>query len=401
MSNINYYNSKKTIRSICVILALWPHLVNAAISSREPDNAALLYYQAFLLRRELDEETFLHYDSVLRGAQPNEKVREYLNMIETRETLRITEDAAKIQDCSWGMMHPRGIFNSTLFSIANQLRQIVFLLSVDARTLAFDGDYRAALERCLSIRRIVPHIAGEHDIGYIVSLQHHWVAFQCFQHILSSVSVDRDTLTWLQGQVSTVQGPPPSLGRAFEITLEDGIKHLSAHPEDLETRREWLLDNIEDESLKQEILSLTHDELLERAKEPYNKFLSSVNRVTGSDVPYQQKHLQLKQLQDEFVDEDPMVIILFGYGPIDVVRCNNIYVRNIAHYNALRTAIEIYLVKAETGQLPQILSTHLPKDPFSGQDFEYETTLNGFVLRCREKEIGQNEVWEYEFVVKD
>ncbi len=400
MRNINY-SGKKAICSICAILALWPIGTQAAISSPEPDNAALLYYQAFLLRPELDHETFIHYDSVLRGTPPNEKVREYLNMRETRETLRIAEDATKIPNCSWGMMHPQGIFHSTHFKICAQLRQIVFLLDVDARTLAFDGDYRAALDRCLSIRRIVPHIADEHDIGYSVSMLHHWKAFDSTQHILSSMSVDRDTLTWLQGQISTVQGPPPPLGRAFEITLEDAIKHLRAHPEDLEIRREGLLNNIEDESLRQEILSITDDKLLERAKEPYNKFLSSVNRVIGSDIPYQQKDLQLNQLEDEFGDDDPIFLILFGYVPTNnVARHNDIYVRNIANYNALRAAIEIYLVNAETGQLPETLPPHLPEDPFSGQDFEYEVTSEGFVLRCRQKEIDADVLWEFEFKVQ-
>jgi len=94
------YNRKRLISSICVILALWPIGIQAAISTPEPDNAALLYYQAFLLRPELDDETFLNYDSVLRGAPPNQKVRDYLNIRETRETLRIAEDATKIPHCN-------------------------------------------------------------------------------------------------------------------------------------------------------------------------------------------------------------------------------------------------------------------------------------------------------------
>ena len=210
------------------------------------------------------------------------------------------------------------------------------------------------------------------------------------------MSVDRDTLTWLQGQISTIQGPPPSPGRALEITLEDAIKFLSTHPETLEFLRKGLLENIEDEVIRQEILGLTDEELLERAKESYKKFLSSVNRVIGSDLPYQQKHLLLKELEDEFGNRDPIILL---YVLTNVAKQNDIYVRNIANYNALRTAIEIYLVHAETGQLPEMLPAHLPEDPFSGQDFEYEVTGQGFVLRCREKDIGANQVWEYKFEI--
>jgi len=44
---------------------------NADISLPDPDNAALLYYQAFLLRPDLDDATFIHFDSVLRGGDPD------------------------------------------------------------------------------------------------------------------------------------------------------------------------------------------------------------------------------------------------------------------------------------------------------------------------------------------
>jgi hypothetical protein len=58
--------------------------------------------------------------------------------------------------------------------------------------------------------------------------------------------------------------------------------------------------------------------------------------------------------------------------------------------------------------LPETLPDYLPKDPFSGQDFEYEITEKGFVLRCRAKDIlasqlvwppgtPQDVVHEYEF----
>lgn len=83
----------------------------------------------------------------------------------------------------------------------------------------------------------------------------------------------------------------------------------------------------------------------------------------------------------------------------DVVRHYDIYVRSMANYNAIRTAIEIYLIMAETEQLPQKLPDNLPMDPYSGQDFEYEITPEGFVLRCREKSISDNKIWEYEFII--
>ena len=401
MRNINY-SGKKAICSICVILALWPPGAHAAISSPEPDNAALLYYQAFLLRPELDDDTFSHYDSVLRGAQPNEKVREYLNMRETRETLRIAEDATEILDCSWGIIRSEGGYS--LSTVSGELRQLVLLLEVDARTLAADGDYRAALDRCLSIRRLAQHIADEGLIGYLVSMSYQRRAFYCIQYVLSSMSPDTDTLSWLQAQLGTVQGAPPSPGRAMEITLDDNLELFRTHPELLETWRESVLERIEGDSARQEFLNLTDEEFIGRARESSISFLASLNRVIGSDMPYRQKNVEFQELKEQRANQTggnstgiPSYYMLDDVD--DVIKYHDIYVTRLANFNALRTAIEIYLVKAETGQLPEMLPPHLPEDPFSGEDFEYEVTSQGFVLRCREKEISQDRIWEYEFLI--
>ena len=79
MRNINY-RGRKAICSICVILALWPLGGHAATLPPDPDNAALLYYQAFLLRPEPDADTSASIDDVVRGGEPDENLRKYLNL---------------------------------------------------------------------------------------------------------------------------------------------------------------------------------------------------------------------------------------------------------------------------------------------------------------------------------
>jgi len=41
-----------------------------------------------------------------------------------------------------------------------------------------------------------------------------------------------------------------------------------------------------------------------------------------------------------------------------------------------------------------------PMDLFSGKDFKYEKTKEGFVLRCQGKDLVKNKIYEYEFKVK-
>jgi len=55
-------------------------------------------------------------------------------------------------------------------------------------------------------------------------------------------------------------------------------------------------------------------------------------------------------------------------------------IRFKTYNNAIRVAIELYLIKAKTTDLPDKLPIGLPKDLFSGKDFEYEKTADGFVI---------------------
>jgi len=393
--NNNNHNFRKLICSSCAIIFFCAFGTNAEVSLPAPDNAALLYYQAMLLRPELDD-TFISFHSVLRGSDPNEMVREYLNLPGSRQAIRIADSASEILDCSWGVIRSQG---NTLLK---EWRDLAYLLEVDTRTLAVDGEYRTALERCLSIRRFARHINDEGVLGYSMSMPIDLRSLRCIHYVLGSMPPDRDTLIWLQSQVSNVQGAPPPPGKALEVELYDNLQWLSEDPDSLERWREYISENIEDESTKQEILSLTYEEVLERAKESYNRFLSSVNRVISSDMLYTQKHSELKKLEDEFINrsivDDPFVLI-YPF-PRNVVTKLDIYVGGIADFNATRTAIEIYLVKEQTGQLPEMLPANLPKDPFSGQDFEYEITEDGFILRCGVKPIIKDEIQQFEFKVK-
>jgi hypothetical protein len=71
------------------------------------------------------------------------------------------------------------------------------------------------------------------------------------------------------------------------------------------------------------------------------------------------------------------------------------------HNNAIKTAIEIYLIKAKTGKLPDVLPAGLPGDLFSDKPFIYEKTSEGFTLRCQGKDLSKDESpYEYKFKVK-
>lgn len=393
MSNIKH-NNRKLICSSCAIIFFCAFGANADISLPAPDNAALLYYQAMLLRPDFGD-TYTSIKNVLRGNDPNEMVREYLDLRECRKAISLAEAATNILDCSWGIIRYQG--NDLLI----EWRNLAYLLEVDARTLAFDGQYRAALERCLSIQRFARHFNDEGFLGYAVSMPIESHSLSCVRYILGLMPPDRDPLIWLQSQISSVQGAPPTPAIALEIEMNDYLQWLSEDPNTIEWLRQNNSEKVEDESTRQEILNLTDKEVLELIKELNNWFLSSVNRIVGSDMTYQHKYSELKELQEELINPpiiDPYYH-LWTSLPRNLTGQHDIYVQGITVFNATRSTIEIYLIKAETGHLPETLPADLPKDPFSGQDFGYDVTNKGFTISFDPEDIGDLRIRQLEFTV--
>jgi len=363
-------------------------VLHAATLPPDPDNAALLYFQAFLLRPEPDADTSASIDKVISGADPNDTLREYLNLRDCRKTIEFAEAAAQLPQCNWGIRYSQGI-RAPLPQFLH-FRSLSYLIYAKARVLAEDGDYRSALGHCLTMRRIAGHISDDTLLSYITSLAIDGLAHRCTQDVLGSMPPDIDTLIWLRSQLIVVRDVIPSLARSLEMDFELILQTISTNPDDLTWLREQLAEN-------DEILGLTDEELIAFFRESYVNYLNSVFHVMDSEMAYEEKSLEIQRLSNILYDEYA-VHNFMSTGQIDW--WYNIKVRNTANFNALRTAIEIYLIKVETSQLPETLPDGLPKDPYSDQDFEYEVTSQGFVLRCREKDIGEDKLREYEFKVQ-
>jgi len=402
MRNINY-RGKKAICSICVIVALWSLCMYAATLPPDPDNAALLYYQAFLL---LPDPNMNLINPVLDGAEPDEKVREYIE--DAHEAIELAEAAAKILDCTWGIVYSQGL-GANLPQLV-QCRYLTNILNVEARILTSDGDYRAALEKCLTIRRLAQHIGNDTLLSYMLSLMVDTIAQNCIKDILGIMPPDADTLTWLKGRLAASQDMLLSLTRALEMDLELTLQSMRSDTDGLVWLREQLIEHDEGKN-GEYIWSLTDEELLALISEPYADFLNYALRVIDSEMSYEEKYTELQRLIDELKDEFGSVpgtkLLVLPLAP-KLIEFYSVQVRHTTQLHALKAAIEIYISTANTGQLPDTLPDYLPKDPFSSQDFQYEITEKGFVLRCRAKDIFASQalqpfgtdpyvVHEYEF----
>lgn len=379
------------------IVLLMLTVTNRAFS-HNADNAALVYYQALLLHPEAsDTPPYVVLEKVLHGSAPDPTVRSYLDA--SLETIQMTMTAAEMSHSAWGVaLTPWGTMPTSLANLTDQLRRLVILLDVDARTNIADQEYHITIERCLGIRRLASHMAEETSLWYPVSLQFQTSAFKCIQSVLGHMSSDGDQLIWLQGQLS-VQGPPPLPGRTMEIALRDALEFLHRHPESIETWRNNALKQVETGADTSGWLKLADADLLEEAKGSYDRFMASANRVLGGDMPYDQKYRGLQELSEDLANHatagDPAGLVQFLVP--DVSELYNAYVLRMAHYNAIRAAIEVYLVMAGTGQFPDGLPDGLAKDPYSGLTFRYERTGDGFVLRCQGEDIAAGGIQEYSF----
>ena len=113
-------------------------------------------------------------------------------------------------------------------------------------------------------------------------------------------------------------------------------------------------------------------------------------------MPYEQAYSQLKQSSDNFDPNDPASAAAGAFMPaLHKIFSQETWVKT--QFNAIIAGIEILLDRASTGQLPDALPSGLPKDAFSVRDFEYEKTKDGFVLRCRGKDLSKDKIYQYEF----
>ena len=399
MSHINL--RLKTIYCFCGLIILSTLGTQTFALPPDPNNSALLYYQAYLLRPELDESTYLAMYEVLRdGAEPNEQIRKYLDQRITRKTIEVTEAAARIPRCNWGLRYSQG-FGLNLCLV--EPRQLAMLLALDAETLAKDGNYRVALSRCLTIRRLAGHLADHTIHMYAVALSLDKMGIDHIGRILGAMPLDAETLTWLQEELATVHGAPQSPAKALQIDFEMALQTMRISPEILTRVRHQLVEKTENEGTKEKMRNLTDEDLVARASEPYSKFLSSALKVIRSNMTYTQKYAELQRITgnlEKGFSDDPAAYQLISFCAAQILKFYNLAVELTADINTLGTAIEIYQRKCKDGQLPTVLPEDVPKDPFTGRDFAYEITEDGFELLLPDDNIPEQRHRAYEFKVQ-
>ncbi len=354
----------------------------------DPDNAALLYYQGFLMLAQLEEVAWDHISNVARGkAEPDDKAREYIS--KCAGAIEFAEVAVKVPKCHWGVRYSQGF--EALMPQLPQMRRLTFVLMVDARIRAADGDYKAALERCLMAGTFARHVGDDTLISYLVSIAVRNLSYTCMRDIIGRAAGDVELLQWLKNKLATSDTVDLSPIRPLKIEIEIVSNLIRIDNVD---KFAWVL-ALSDEKKAMEIIKKADEETLNQARRIYSERMKSALTILSTPMPYEQAHSRLKQLA-EFDQNDPVSMAAKFFAPaLDKVLYQMTAVET--HANAIKAAIEILMIHAKTGRLPDALPSELPKDGFSGKDFEYEKMKEGFVLRCPGKD---SDVYRYEFKIK-
>jgi hypothetical protein len=361
-----------------------------------PDNAALLYYQAFLLRPELND---LKTRGFYYGAKPDRKFRAYLGRC--LPMIEIVEIASRMPNCTWGILPKHQL---SQMAVNRELGHIAEILLVDARTLAADGNYRVALERCLTVLRIDRHLSEDPEMNVICPNSYTWF-LETIQDLLGVVPPDADILTWFRGQLDVVKGPQPSFAKFVLTRIKPELTDALMYPPYLANLRKLILEQVSDKQVKKEVRNLTDEQLLLRINEELKYLINSIFRVLDSEEgTHQQKLTQMQQLirnLTEIDDADPVVkYFLIDINMEGMINRYKSHVWYLARINSIKAAVEIYLIVAKTGQLPESLPNYLPKDPTTGRNFVYEITNEGCALRCQDEEFLGHRSRKLEFKVK-
>jgi hypothetical protein len=369
----------------------------SVVEAYPPDNAAILYYRAFLVMKEPSEEV-KEMKSDLRGGkiESNNQIKQYIE--ENRRAIELLETAAEIPNCDWGRDESKGF--GLLLPELGKIRQMVFPFVADAQTLSQNGQHKAALNKCMTIHKMARHVGDDLLISYLVGIALNNLANGRVEDFLSAMPADLETLMWLRSQIMGASANVTSMKRALNREKEIALREIRKE------KIESLLKSMGDAILKDKPTV----DAVERARKGDDKFFKdnrdyyanvTTDTIAALDLPYPEAHKRLKELNDRIqkdAKENPAAIMTDMLIPATARICT-LGTKRMTFFNALKAAIDIYIIKAKTGRLPDSLPAGSPKDLFSGKDFEYEKTKDGFVLRSRHKDPDKHKTVQCEFKV--
>ncbi|MHC4121392.1 MAG: hypothetical protein ACYSWO_28295 [Planctomycetota bacterium] len=410
MSDTNKGNMTATWNIIAIGLFLWTsNTVSADVANMAPadgNNAALLYHHAFSLCPDQNSIPHKTVRAVYYSTASAEDIANYRKYVEDyQHVIQLVRAASNMSQCNWAIPPLQGE------DVRAKRRELLmssfpFLISANVRVLAYDGEYRSALSESLILRRVARHIAVDPDEFFSLSVQMERVALYCIYRVLDIMPSDEKTLKLLREQLAS----EPPVSELFNASIKQNFEQIigELHKKDdafFSELRQELSEMATTEEQKNIALALTDEELIILIREPCAKFLDSFLKNLDKKASFEEHHTEIQRLLEEYwkqVKKTPSIVMLTLYGEAEMwLRLYGNIAAHAARFNATKAAVEIYLLKVKTGRLPEALPGGLPKDPLTGEDFEYKITEEGFMLSssCKSKDVLRYDVPQYEFKI--
>ncbi len=367
----------------------------------DPDNAALLYYQAFCVYEKPDDTMKDMVGDLAKGnIEPNPTITKYIESC--RPAIKLAESAGELGKCDWGVRYSDGL--DAQASYLAQARMLTYIILADARIALTQANYDLTIKRCLTVRKLGIDVGqAPLTVGLLVEKSVERITNKCIQDTLSSGAMELKTLQHLKAQLDKLDSRIKPI--EFFLEVEQEVMAMYITMERIQQVLPWIdpekevgFVNVPDGA--REYILNADEHFCQRNLTYHTKFWNDV--FSALKLPYQQAYSKLKELVDKLGQDykknpDATMTVLLLPGVYNIY---NRHIQSRTFSNVVKTALEIYIIAAQTGQLPDSLPAGLPQDLFSCKDFEYEKTDDGFILRCQGKDLGKDEIYEYEFKVK-
>ncbi len=362
-----------------------------------PENAAVLYYKS-ILEFKPDEAKGEAVKEFLDGkTELTEDLRSYVESQVQSQVMKQALDASKIDFCDWGLDYS-GWWLDVQLPPLNTIRYMTRIVLAEGKIQAAQKNYPAALDRCLTVHKMARHVDQMGVlISYLVAGSMSRLANETIQQFLSDMPADVETLNWLKQSLEL--SPPPAIRKSIEMEFKTILDTMSREGiercvSELDPSASSCIELVKERVAKADERFYQRNRNF--AQQICSEYLAAMN------LPYSQAYPIFCALGEKPEKEvkDNLDVTLTAFLVPDLAKAYHTDIKLRTFHNAIRTAVEMYLVKAQTNRLPEALPAGLPKDLFSDKDFEYAKTADGFILRCQGKDLKEDKIWEYAFTVK-
>jgi len=331
--------------------------------------------------------------------QLDREIEEYVSS--HRDVINLVWQAAAIPECNWDLnsRDPYDPVYITELSRKNTaLRDLHYLVVADIRIEEEKGNSVHAIHQTIEFFKIACHVGNQEVIDFLTAMGFVSKNMSCLQRQLGRISPDPQLLGWLSERLDQENKRIPSLKDCLQN------ENISFNKEAFKDLFKLYDPNstftVSDEYLNRS--RLYHDAFRKRlihavflsypqAIVQLEKLYAGLQRDTG-DIwkGPDRKTLDL----DKAYQSDALLTQVAEGNRIQVFK---ISVTTQNQFNALCTAVKVYLAYARAGQLPDKLPAGCPADLFTTKPFAYETTSDGFMLRSAGKSSAPDDDFKYEY----